>query len=590
MPVTPTTKNAKQSEYREKYGLKFMATDNDLAIELGCYRDPKTFPTGKPREFHFTNAWRLVWPAFQFNAWTEMMIWAWCNYRVIGVMGSTRGGKTYTFAHVALLDYMAADFMTASSLVTTKFEALRARMWGDLCRAIEAINPSVSPYFVNRYRLVSSSNEMKLVINDSKAHGTDKFMIQGVAADSGDTAAGKLRGQHADRRRIFTDEAQDVPDAVYMAIENARSAPDFRAVLLSNPVEKNSQFGKWTEPKAGWSTVSYLDDWWETVQPNGICLHLDGTRSPNVMAGKTIFPYLITKEYIDEVRASKGVGSLEDWMFNHGFFPPDGLISRIWPSGAIERAKQIVEFDYKPTKIASFDPAYEHDDRALTIAELGVLRNGKPCVQILKQIEIPVKEGPNEPLKDRQIADAVMRICRDEEVAPENYIQDTTGNGRSVFALLYESWSPKIQKVEYGGEATNRPLRLNDPKPANEQVRYFVAELWFRAAYMAADGLFAGFDRLHPKCDLSARRYTIRQTGDRKLMVAETKEELKKRINRSPDFEDSLVQLGELVVRKGLLGNIPGFSATQANQWNRMKKLAIKAASRWAEKKEFSSV
>lgn len=575
-----------------KYGFIFDEQANELSIELQCYRE--RLATGKPREFHFRKAFCMVWPAFQWNEWCEMMLWAWCNYRIVCVIGHSRASKTYMLSHLAFLDYLAAPPLTATTMTTTKFDALKTRMWGDLMRAIESVNPVIAGHIAQLFKVTSTSNEMRVGIDDPTKKGDDKFAIQGVATDSGDKTAGKIRGQHADRRRILGDEAQDIAAAIYSAFANASSAPDFIGGLLSNPVEMLSEFGKWCMPKGGWSSVHDTDLFWETETPGGICLHFDGLQSPNIKAGKTVFPYLLTQDYVDFIRKQYGEDSLEWWMYIRGFFPPDGVVSRIWASATIENTQAECDFDFEPEPCASLDPAYESDDPVLTLGHLGRLRDKRPCMNIKKQIRIQFKLGDKTQTKDRQLADAVKKECMAFGVKPENYIQDTTGNGRSVYALLFEDkeWGgPKIQKVEYGGAATKRPLRLNDPQPSEEQVKWFVAELWFRASYMAADGLFSGLKNLDPKGadDLGARRYTIKQDGDRKKMVIETKDELKKRLGRSPDYGDSLVQFGELMVRKGLINGITsGGSSGMAKRMKMIKKLAIKAAQRFSEKKEFS--
>lgn len=502
--------------------------------------------------------------------------------------------NSYFFSFLVLLDYLAASPMTATTLTTTKFDALKTRMWGDMMRAIEAIeNPTIQQGIEMMFKITNTSNEMKFA-SASESHGDDKFMIQGVATDSADKSAGKIRGQHADRRRIVGDEAQDIAPVIYKAIANAISAPDFVGGLLSNPVERNSDFGKWCKPKNGWGSIHDTDLVWETETPGGVCLHFDGLQSPNIKAGKTLFPYLLDQAYIDFIRKQFGEDSLEWWMYIRGFFPPDGIVSRVWPSATIEKAKASIDFDFPPYACASLDPAYEYDDPVLTIALMGRGRDSRPCCVTKKQIRISLKQSDTM-TKDRQLANETARICAEEQVLPENFICDTTGNGRSVYALLFEAppgkWGgSRIQKVEYGGSATDRPLRLNDTKPSNEQVKYFVAELWFRASYLAADGILCGFNNLDPKCedDLTARRYTIKQDGDRKVMVVETKDEMKKRLGRSPDYGDSLCQLGELMVRKGLLGEIMPSGGGGANRWAEHRKQARKANSRFSEKKEFS--
>ncbi len=184
-----------------------------------------------------------------------------------------------------------------------------------------------------------------------------------------------------------------------------------------------------------------------------------------------------------------------------------------------------------------------------------------------------------------------MRICSENRVAPENYIQDTTGNGRGVYAVLLTEWSRLVQKIEYGGEATDRPLRLSDPKPANQQVRYFVAELWFRASFLMQEGMLCGLKQLDEKTieDLNSRHYTIKQVGETKLMLVESKAEMKKRLGRSPDYGDSYVQFGELMVRKGLLKGVAGSKpAATGSRWDAYKKLAKKASSRYAESEQYT--
>lgn len=577
----PPAAEPKKPKTLKKYGIDFGPADNPqvnpLSIELLCYRE--RLKTGHPREFHFRNAFNIVWPKFQWNEWCELMMWAWCNYRVVCVIGHTRASKSYFFAYLCLLDYLGGAPMTATTLTTTKFDALKTRMWGDMMRAIEAIeHPALAAVIQKLFKITNTSNEMKFA-SATSSHADDKFMIQGVATDSADKTAGKIRGQHADRRRIIGDEAQDIAPAIYKAIANAISAPDFVGGLLSNPVEKLSEFGNWCKPKNGWDSIHDTDLFWETETPGGVCLHFDGLQSPNIKAGKTLFPFLLTQEYVDFIRTKYGEDSLEWWMFVRGFFPPDGIVARVWPNATLDKARAELNFDFPPQPVASLDPAYEHDDCVLTLGLLGRRRDARPCLCLTRQVKIKVTSSAEE-TKDMQIAREVMRLCLEAQVIPDNYIQDTTGNGRSVYALLHNMWSKKIQKCEYGGSPTERPLRLNEQKPASEQVKYFVDELWFRASYLAADGLLCGFKNLDERGqeDLGARRYTIRQAGDHKVMVMETKDELKKRLGRSPDYGDSLCQLGELMVRKGLLGELAKGKSTGASG---SKKRAIKAASRY---------
>ncbi len=186
-----------------RYGYAFPKDffQTELAVELYFYAHYKTMPkpSGHPREYHFSRAFKMMWPDFEWHEWCELMIWAWCNYRLICVIGCTRASKTYFTAHLVLLDYLAAENSTATTLTTTKFDALIARMWGDMMRAAESMPTQLLDNFEKTFKITSTTNEMKVVALTAGTHGTDKFMIQGVATDSADTSAGKIRGQHADR-------------------------------------------------------------------------------------------------------------------------------------------------------------------------------------------------------------------------------------------------------------------------------------------------------------------------------------------------------------------------------------------------------
>lgn len=571
-------------DWIERYGYRWPKKQtNDLSIELACYRDPKKYATSLKREVHFRNAFNLMWPKFQWNDWMELMCWAWCNYRIIGIMGHTRASKTFGTSHFAALDYIAAPQITATTMTTTKFDALKTRMWGDFLRAIESC--AQKEFIQQIFKTTSTSNELTFKQRD-KPH-EDKFLIQGVATDSGDKTAGKVRGQHSDRRRILVDEAQDVSPAIFMAFLNAMSAQDFIGALLTNPVEKISEFGEWVKPANGWESIHDTDLFWETSKAGGVCLHLDGLQSPNIKAGKTIFPFLLTQQYVEDIRKNNGEDSLEWWMYVRGFFPPDGIVARIWPAGTIEKARAPCEFDFQPEVWATLDAAFDHDDCALNLFDGGRKRDGTPSARGKKSFKIQTKVGANALPKDYQIARECIRICKEYGVRPENFIMDETGNARGVLAIMRVEWSPKVQGIYYGGEATERPLRLNDPKPAKELVKYFVTELWFRASYLAHEGMICGLDALEKKTieDLSSRRYIVKQFGNFKLMIAESKDEMKKRLTRSPDWGDSLCQIGELMVRKGMLSEV---LTGPKNAYSQMKKRAMKASSRYSEEHEYS--
>ena len=130
--------------------------------------------------------------------------------------------------------------------------------------------------------------------------------------------------------------------------------------------------------------------------------------------------------------------------------------------------------------------------------------------------------------------------------------------------------------MTYNDVASKRPIREGG-KPAAEVVIYYVSELWFRASYLAADGMLCGLGNLDGKTtqDLSARHYSMKNNDGTSKMVVESKDDLKKRLGRSPDFGDTFCQLGELMVRRGMIASYQ--KRTGVSGWGKIKELALKA-------------
>lgn len=556
-----------------------------LPLELACYRENRKPEDGGLGAYkHFRNAWRIVWPHFDWNDWSKIICEAWCEYSRISIMGHGAAGKTYNLAFCAYLDWLAEPFTTMTSLTTVTADGLRLRMWGDLMRAHESVAPEVRQML----KVYSSSNRMNVMFDveaagGMKTHEFDKYIIEGMATSRTADASGRIRGKHAPRRRLILDEADDMPTVIYETFANVRTDPDVKIVDMSNAIDRYTDFGKACEPIGGWAAIHDTDLFWKTKQ-GGICIHLDGLQNPNMKTGlidgKKRYAYMLGPTEIEEIRKQFGEHSKEWWSYVRGFFPPDGIVSRVWPTAAIERARQILQFDFAPEACAALDPAFSYDDCVLHRGEKGKLRDGRMAINGVESVKIQVKQGAGLEPEDYQVAHEVMRLCALWGVSPRNFIQDKTGNARGVYAILQKEWSPDVVGINYGGEATERPLRAGQVDKACDVVRYFVSELWFRASYLAYDGLLGGLDRLNKKTvdDLHVRRYENKQFTKGKLSQVETKDELKKRLGRSPDNGDAYCQFSELLVLDFALQASKDERLPVSQKWHAQRLRAQKAA------------
>jgi len=537
----------------EKYGAFWSADTSMIAIVLWGYRTSRGPEHGwLGREKHFRNAFKLMWPKFPMHLWMDMLIQSFCNETHSIVLGHTRASKTYGSSHIAYLDYCADPLGTWTSLTTVTFDGLRSRMWADMITAIETASIK-SPF-----KLISNSNEMKLFLDNKESLKDRKYMIEGFATSKTADSAERIQGKHADRRRLFLDEAEGLPEAIYHAETNAASAADFRSMKLANPLDRLSMFGQQYEPEGGWGSITADDLWWRAKTGFAV-LHFDGLQCHNMKLyneltqeeyDKKKFKWMITAEYIEGIRKGYGEDSPEWWKFVRGFPPPDGSVARVFPAVVMERMKKTIEYDLPPEKFCLCDPAFEHDDCVLQFGEYGKLRDGRIAIQFTESQRVPIKTGIKIDPKDYQIKDYIMAECITKGVKPSNFIQDKTGNGRGVFALLQMEWSKDVQGVEFGGAPTERPVRIYDEDTPKDLYCYFVDELWFRTKAWGEEGLIGGLDNLagETQIDLGSRMYSLRGTKQRLM----SKEDMKKITGRSPDFGDAFILIGELLARKGI--------------------------------------
>jgi hypothetical protein len=460
-----------------------------------------------------------------------------------------------------------------TSLATVTFEGLKLRMWSDFMRAHETASLKTS--LVMR----STTNEMRCFPGEF-AHGDkEKFQVHGMAISRTQDAGGRIRGGHAPRRRIVIDEAQDVGAVIYEALPNPMSAPDAKAVFLSQPYEKLSPFGSFCEPVNGWGIVGCNDLIWETKK-GGVCLHLNGLESPNVKAGKNLWTGLLTTERVEEVRRTEGEQSVSWSVFILGWFPADGLVARIWETSTILKAREVITYDFPPQMCASCDPAYEEDEAPLHFGQMGMARNGRLSINATERLVMKYVISDIAEPKEYQLAHWIMEQCRIRQVAPRNFIMDTTGNGRGCYAILQKEWSPDVQKIEYGGQATERPVRGDYADRACDLYQWFVTELWFRAKNAVLDGILGGLGNTGSLTeeDLHARRYEPKQVSKGRVLVAEKKEDLKKRLGRSPNDGDCFCQFGELLARMGSFPGLALKSNSPSSKWGRQRERAKKAS------------
>ena len=520
-------------------------------------KDPSVY-SGLSRGQHIKHVIGLIWPDTlrSWNNWNELALWAWTNYDEIGVTGCAAAGKTYTFTLLSLVEYLARPMGTRVALTSTTVPTLRGRIWAEMMRFIR---PCVPLFGLN---VVDSQTKIQFT------KGDDRSAIIALAVDSGSTeqAVGKLQGVHLPRMVVMVDEAAQTNPAIFSARANLQVGTElYRFVAIANASSMYDSHGLFCEPNMGWGSIHDDDEHWETK--TGVCVRFDGLKSPNVKAGKTIYPYLFAQENIDTIKKNFGEGSLEWNSYCRGMWSKSGTRNTILDAAMIQEGKAREKAIWAGggiRYIAALDPAFtsDGDDCILRFARWGESIDGQVMLQCDDIVRLNLQDSDTYPLF-YQIADQTIAELQKRNIEPQNFAIDATGAGAGIADIISQRWKPGFVRVSFGGAATDSPISVEDTRPAKSVYSNRVSQLWGQIKTVVMGSRLRGLDDQTAR-ELCGRIYSLKN----EKMCLESKRDLKKRTKgTSPDRADALSLLVELFVTQNGLGNASGSQSQNFEEW-----------------------
>lgn len=387
-----------------------------------------------------------------------------------------------------------------------------------------------------------------------------KHSIIAMAVESGELskAVDKIKGRHTERMMLIVDEANSTPQAIFECIPNMlTSVREMIVLVIGNAVSRLDPHGLCCEPAKGWKSVTIDSEQWDTkgvarwgIAP-GVCLHFDGAKSPNVLAGRTVFKNIYSYERWQGVlrMGEEYRNTLQHWSQDRGFWPPDGISTTVFSEAMVISHDGTGKFSWlaSPRPCAALDPAFGGDNCVLQFGELGQLLGGRLALQLTDATLVPFDPDSPDAI-DYQIAKYVIAKCKERSVDPGLFGMDSTGTGRGIYAFIQQLWSNRAIGVEFGGAASELPASSDDPRPAHEVYANRVTELWYSCReLLCADQLKGLYQQaIIEACarvyEFVSRRYRL-----------EPKPEMKARVGYSPDYMDSIVVLVDVARRNGLV-------------------------------------
>ncbi len=579
------TEVKKSSSEFVQYNLKWSKHSSPLSIEKdmiahgGQWTKKDGTSAGNGLYFHFRRFQEIAWPGRIWqcgpfvNHWAEKCLEVYLNYKYIGVMGCAASGKSDSFGCNVLTDWYAHSECTTGLVTSTDRDSLEIRIWGMIKKYHKLIKrefPWIPGHLIEgRQRLVADArNEF--------TEGRDfKNGIMGVACKKGNqyVGLGSMIGIHNKRVRMIADECNLMPRAFLDASANLSKCDDFKLVGLGNPNETTNAHGVLCEPAqslGGWE--GGIDQTpgtktWPTRFPDGVCLQLPGSDSPNLKADlgiPTPFPFLITRQQmVDDAQ----IWGVDDWhytMMNEAKMPRGQGSRRVLTKQTCQKfgAFNIPNWrDSRITKIGFLDAAYrgvggdrcifgelwygaetEQHSVPLNNIELAALvvqqqnnRNAKHILALIDVVNVPITAEKDSESAEDQIVNFVRDNLQRRGIEHTNFYYDAGMRTTLVSAFARHNMI-YTNTIDCGGKPSELMVSSEIQKPCHEYYSKRITEMWFSVRMVVESGQFRGM-REDVCTEFSQREWKM-VSGNR--IEVEPKEEMKIKTGRSPDLADAV--------------------------------------------------
>jgi len=325
-----------------------------------------------------------------------------------------------------------------------------------------------------------------------------RFIIGVTARD-----AERIAGHSGDEALFIVDESSGFDDALWKAIRG-NLLGGAHAVATGNPTR----------------TSGWFFDYFTTKKGEANCLRISSRETPNYIEGRKVIPGLAERHAVDKLIREYGEGSAEVQIRVDGMHATSGT-NAVVGMGALERAVSTWSHSLWASATGALalgvDVARFGDDDSVIqpvrglVAGPSVVRHGFDTVEV---------------------TNAVLQVVRTERRWMGNaqerpvVVVDVSGLGAGVYDQL----------CRYAGEVDARAA--DSAANANEADKHHRLrdELWWNVRTWLAEGGSLPPDDLRDQ-ELLAPTYSFDGQG---RTVVESKDDIKRRLKRSPDRADAL--------------------------------------------------
>lgn len=392
--------------------------------------------------------------------------------------------------------------------------------------------------------------------------------LVGYGRKPADYAESAFQGIHAPYVLIVIDEAAGVDTKLFNAVDALATNKNCRVLAIGNPDDPTSHFARVCKPNSGWNVI-----------------RIDGLRSPNMNAAE-IRALITDKECLQCSLMERETSLLEDLMKEEGIAPSqepvservaDSLISPLWVEERLHRWVGNPGGDNSIAKLASQSPLFTAKVRGIfpesnldgiiplgwveaavrrwhEWIEAGKRYAGNPRRVVGADIARQGEDSTALAIRHANVIEEIRKHHHADTMETTGYITallkdpivdiavvDVIGVGAGVVDRMRELELPVLP---FNASAS---AKRRDGQPLRDRSGEFKflnlrAAAWWNLRELLDPSRGSTLclpDSELLRADLTAPKWTVRSGG---MIQVESKDDIKKRLGRSTDEADSVVQ------------------------------------------------
>lgn len=256
--------------------------------------------------------------------------------KLINLIGAQNTSKSASGVRIAITELLIDPKYTAFYVANPFDNAADSTVWGEIEEVWESIcnahgvgdseSNENNPWFFPKAKMYSN-RRLEVIRDEPRAARIELRNVKHVGKYKGTKARKDKNNRARGVLGMLIDECNEIDNFAFLTmLTNLTSQDNFVAITSQNFKDPEDMGGRMAEPvprHGGASNYAELDIdediFWHSAI-NGVTLRFDGLRSANMLAGRTIYPYLFKQKNLDLLKENYGEQSPE-WYSQCRSFP-----------------------------------------------------------------------------------------------------------------------------------------------------------------------------------------------------------------------------------------------------------------------------